>query len=411
MNRRGSRIWAMVAIALVLTLPVVAEDWPQFRGNHRDGHSTETGLLDSWPENGPREVWRHPIGEGYSEIIVVGDRIYTMFNSGEGEEKMEYAAALEAATGKEIWRTEVGKNLDTEFGNGPSSTTVFADGTIYALGSFGDFAALNADDGAKKWSLVLTEVFGSNRPSWGFSASALVDGDTVVVEGGGAEGKAYAGLDIATGEIRWTVGDARGVGYNSPLPIEVGGERRYVMVGNGVVRSVDTSGNEIWSHPFDPSESHGMPIFLPPDRYFASGVGGDGEGAILLRVTENGEGAEVEELWQTRTMKNHFSSSLYHDGYIYGFDNSTFKCISADTGEQAWAKRRLGKGSLIFADGNLVVLSDRGRLVLVPATPESYQEKGSVQALEGKSWTAPALSNGMLYLRNHTEMVAYDLNG
>ncbi len=411
MNRRSSRLWTMTVIVLAFAVPAAAEDWPQFRGSHRNGHSPETGLLDSWPEGGPREVWRHPIGEGYSEITVVGDRLYTMFNGGEGEDKLEYAAALDAATGEEIWRTEVGKNLDTEFGNGPRATPVIAGGTVYVLGSLGDFAALSAADGAKKWSVQLTEAFGSKRPSWGFSASALVDGDIVLVEGGGAEGKAYAGFDKATGEVRWTVGDAPGVGYNSPLAIDVDGDRRFVMIGGGVVRSIDTSGNELWSHPFTPGESHSMPIFIPPDRYFASGVGGDTEGSLMVRVEGNGDGVSVEELWQTRGMKNHFSSSLHHDGYIYGFDNSTFKCISAETGEQAWAKRRLGKGSLIFADGDLVVLSDRGRLVLVPASSESYQENGSVQALAGKCWTAPALSGGKVYLRNHTEMVAYDLEG
>ena len=122
-----------------------------------------------------------------------------------------------------------------------------------------------------------------------------------------------------------------------------------------------------------------------------------------------GTDATVDEVWQTRHMKNHFSSSLLHDGTIYGFDNATLRAISVETGETEWAKRGLGKGSLIYADGHLIVLSDRGVLALVEATGEAYNEKGRVQALEGRCWTAPSLANGRLYLRNHEEMVSYDL--
>ena len=143
------------------------------------------------------------------------------------------------------------------------------------------------------------------------------------------------------------------------------------------------------------------------DRFFASGA--EGVGAHLLRVDENGKDSKVEELWQTRFMRNHFSSSVVHDGTIYGFDNATLKAISVEDGKLAWAKRGLGKGSLILADGHLLVLSDRGKLLLVEATPDQYTEKGSVQAMDGQSWTAPVLSNGRLYLRNHIEMVAFDL--
>ena len=152
-----------------------------------------------------------------------------------------------------------------------------------------------------------------------------------------------------------------------------------------------------------------MPLFVAPDKIFASGA--EGVGATLVRITEDGDKAKAEEVWQTRFMRNHFSSSVVQDGHIYGFDNATLKCLSVESGEMAWAKRGLGKGSLILVDRHLLVLSDRGQLLLLKATPDGYEEKGSVQALEGKSWTSPTLSHGRLYLRNHTEIVSYDLEG
>ena len=129
----------------------------------------------------------------------------------------------------------------------------------------------------------------------------------------------------------------------------------------------------------------------------------------MVQVKAEGDGFAVEEVWKSNLMRNHFSSTLYHDGHLYGFDNATFKCLDAATGEQKWAKRGFGKGSLIYADGKLIVLSDRGRLALVKASSDAYTEVGGVQALTGKSWTAPVLADGRLYLRNHTKLVSYNL--
>ncbi len=442
--RRAGLTW-LAATALVLVSATGAfgesatDDWPQFRGHHRDGMSPATGLLDSWPEEGPKELWRVPIGEGYSAISIAAGRLYTMYAevppepagegeepaAGEGEEpvdtegeaaaeaeapKTEYAAAFDAATGKEIWRTAIGERIVTQFGNGPRSTPTVDGDAVYVLGAHGELAALAATDGAVRWQVSFKETFGSSHPNWGFSTSSLVEGDLLLVESLGPEGKAYAALDKTTGEVRWTTGDPSPNGsYNSPMAITMDGERRFVYVGNKVVRALDTDGNEVWSHPWPEGETHAMPIFIPPDRLFVSGA--EGVGAALFQVKSDGDGMKVEEVWTNRIMKNHFSSSILHEGSIYGFDNATLKCISLDTGEQQWAKRGLGKGSLIYADGHLIVLSDRGRLVQIEATPESYVEKGRVQALDGKCWTAPTLAGGKLYLRSHSEMVRYDLDG
>ncbi len=439
MESRRPRGWALFVISgLVasLTGAVGAEsgtdDWPQFRGTYRDGISRETGLLDSWPEGGPKERWRQPLGEGYSAISVADGRLYTMYaeapaevtteaaaetaqDSEPAEEAVkpvattEYAAAFDAATGKELWRTAVGERIVTEFGNGPRSTPTVDGDAVYVLGAHGELVALAAADGAKRWQVQLTEEFGTQRPYWGFSTSALVEDDLLVIESGGPEGKSYAGLEKATGKVRWTTGEGTRSGYSSPLAVTMDGKRRLIYVTNGKLRAIDTAGKEIWSHPWPEGETHAMPIFIPPDKIFASGA--EGVGAALVQIKHDGDSVTVEEVWSNRVMRNHFSTSIIHDGYIYGFDNATLKCLSVETGEQAWAKRGFGKGSLIYADGHLLVLSDRGKLVQIEATAEGYKEKGKVQALEGLCWTAPTLAGGKLYLRNQTEMISYDLKG
>jgi outer membrane protein assembly factor BamB len=281
---------------------------------------------------------------------------------------------------------------------------------VYVLGSFGDLASLATADGTVRWQLNLKETFGSEQPGWGFSTSPLVDDDLLVVEGGGAEGKSYAGLEKSSGKVRWTVGDAEGgPGYNSAIPVTMNGARRFVYVAGSHLRCIDPEGKVVWDHQWPRGETHAVPVFIAPNMIFASGA--QGVGAQLLRINEDGDKAVVEELWQSDGMKNHFNASVVTDGVIFGFDNATLKAISVETGEPLWAKRGLGKGSLILADGNLVVLSDRGKLLLVEASGEAFVEKSSVQAIEGRSWTAPTLAGGRLYLRNHSEMVAYDLRG
>lgn len=410
----------VVAVTAQIDAKSPSKDWPQFRGVNRNGVSLESGIKKSWPDAGPKELWRRPIGGGFSGISIVGDRGYTMYGSPvaeasqeEGAEKPEtadYAAAFNAKTGEEIWRVKVGERFDDGFAHGPRSTPTVDGNQVFVLGGRGYLMALSKSDGSEQWSMDLKETFGSQLPTFGFSTSVLVDGDQVFLESGGPDGNAYAALDRKTGETRWTLGDApeSGPGYSSPIVIRKGGETRYVHVLGDKLTCMDDKGKEIWSHAWpSPGETHGSPIFLAPNRIYASGAGS--VGAAVFEVDEKSAPAKVEEIWKSRFMRNHFSSSVASDGYIYGFDNATLRCISAETGESVWAKRGFGKGSLILADGHLLVLSDRGVLALIEATHEGYVEKGRVQALNGRSWTAPSLADGKLYLRNSEEMVAYDL--
>ncbi len=406
------RLRPLCCLAVACTLAclggsaLAAADWPQIRGPQRDGISAETGLARSWPKEGPPVVWRRPIGDGFSGLSVVGARLYTM----DADAENEHVLALDTATGAEVWRRAVGPRFKEEFGDGPRSTPTVDGGTVYALGAAGRLVALQSADGKPLWEVDLPTQLGSPVPIRGFTCSPLVVGDLLVLEAGTAAdkpGKALVALDRKTGKLRWSARDGD-AGYSSPIAVTIGGLPQIVFArrAGAEVVALGLDGSVLWSHPGPPTVIS-LPLLVPPDRIYVSA--GDDAGATLVRVKAKGKRATVERVWENRAMKNHFNTAVLVGDYLYGFDNATFKSISIATGDQGWAFRGLGKGALIAADGLLVALSDRGTLLLVAANPTAYTELGRFQALTGRSWTAPTLAGGRLYLRDQDEMVALDL--
>lgn len=393
-----------LATALSISLPLDAADWPQYRGPGRDGVSPETGLLDAWPESGPAECWRKPLGEGFSGIAVVDGGLYTLYSDGENE----LAVRLDPKTGEEVWKVPVGPHFDEALGNGPRSTPTVDGDRLYVLSSTGNLKALSTQDGSTVWETQAQDALGAPLPLRGFAPSPLVDGDLVVLELGAGDGKSIHAFEKATGKVAWSVRN-NPPGYSSPIAVTIGGVHQIVFVhtaGQEVV-SVLPDGTEHWTHPWA-GGTLAMPLFIPPNRIFVSASADTG--AMVVEVTESEDGPKVEEIWRDRGMKNHWSSSVFYEGTLYGFDNGTFKAIDPATGEMHWAKRGLGKGSLVAADDLLMVLGDRGKLVLVEATPEEYREKGALEPLGNKSWTAPSLSGGKLFLRDMEEIVCLEVS-
>ncbi len=398
----------MLGLLAILTLPSplgadeAFADWPSFRGAQRNGVSTETGLRTPWPEAGLQPRWSIPLGEGYASIAVAGGRLFTLFAEGE----KEYLVSLQPVDGKILWKTPLGAKVETEFGNGPRSTPAVAGDTVYAVGSDMILRAAAIQDGAVRWQVDLAKEFGARPLRWGISTSPLVDGDLVLLEVGAGEGKGVAALDAATGKSRWTALTSGG-SYGSPIAVTLGGVRQYIVAATASrqVVAVNREGQTLWSYDWA-GGTMAMPLLVGDNQLFVSAS--EDVGGVLLRIDQKDGRFTVEEVWRNREMKNHFSSSLAYGGYIYGFDGATLKCLDAATGERQWVQRGLGKGSLIAADGHLIVLSDRGKLVLAKATPEGFQEAGSFQVLEGKTWTAPVLAGGNLYLRDHQKLVCFD---
>ena len=404
------RGWILVltgcfALSALAESEVVNHDWPQYRGPNRDGISTETHLVTEWPEAGPTELFRQPIGAAFSGITVVGDRLYTAESDAEGE----FALSLDAATGEQIWRQKIGDLFENSFGNGPRSTPTVVDGKVYVLSGQGVFNALEASDGKLLWQVDFKERFGAETPRFGFSASALAIDDLLIMETHGVEDNAVVALDRQTGELRWGTEKTHSA-YSSPIQIEFGGVEQLIFLNSDDLVSVDMSGKVLWSHPFAPGNGvkPAIPIFVEPDLIFVSAS--YDIGALVVRMQSKEGVLSAEEVWRSRVMRNHFNASVLHEGTLYGFDNSALKAIDAASGQQHWAKRGgLGKGSLLYAEGHLVVLSETGNLMLVEATPEAFRQKAAARVLSGRCWTSPTLSHGRVYVRNREEIVAFDL--
>ncbi len=381
-------------------------DWPQWRGPRRDGVSRETGLVPSWSARGPLEIWRKPLGDGYSGVAVADGRVYTLFQS-----DAEYLVALDAATGKELWRFKSDSVYQDGQGDGPRGTPTFDDGVVYAVGAKGKFHAVEAATGQALFSHDLVREFSSERPTWGFSTSPLVIDGMVYVEPGGGGGKGLAGFEKKSGALAWNA-YSDSAGYSSPMAAEFNGQPQILFfTARHLVSFSPPSKQPNWEFPWRTSYdvNAATPILIAPDRVFIST--GYGVGAAMVQVQGPPGSQRAQEVWRGREMKNHFNSSVYLDGYLYGFDDATLKCIDAANGETRWRQRGLGKGSLIAADGKLIVLGERGALVLAEASPEAYRELARAQVLEGKCWTTPTLARGKLYLRNQSEILCLALDG
>ena len=375
--------------------------WNQFRGSNRSGVSAENALPDILPESGPELLWKKEIGSGFSEITISGDRIYTMLSEEtDSISGSEYIAAFDAKTGNAIWRTKVDSLFFETFGDGPRSTPAIGEDNIYSFSSYGKLTANSIKDGKTIWQVDFISEFGSTLPQWAFSSSPVLVDNILIIEAGGTDSRAFIGFDKSSGKVLWTKGSGIS-SYSSPVVAEIDGETNIVFANQTTLYSFNSKGDTLWTYNMTMNGPMAMPVVLDSNKIFISTVRSAGFSIVEVKSDT------VKELINAGTMKNDFSSSLYYNGYIYGFNVAALQCISAETGEKKWTKRGFGKGSLILVDDKLLVLSDKGKLIQVKATPEAYTEQGSFQAIDGKSWTAPSFAEGKLYVRNLTEMACY----
>lgn len=381
-----------------LSIACHSQDWNQFRGPNRNGSLQNLQIADTSPEL----IWKKSLGSGFSEILSQANMLITMCS--DTAEKAEFAIAFEANTGKQLWKTRLDSIfIDVDgFGNGPRSTPVVDEGTAFCLTSFGKLCAVSLDDGSIKWQKDFVKEFESNIPRWAFSTSPLSLGNSIIIEIGGTDSRGFASIDKSTGKINWVKGNASSY-YCSPTIATINNQTQVVFASDSMLISYDEAGNEIWSHRMPLRYPTATPLFIENNRFFVSSAGNTG--GFMVEINEK----ETKEIFTSTSMKNHFSSSCSHNGYIYGYSNATLRCISAENAEIKWSKRGLGKGTLILVGDKLLALSDKGVLKLIDTNPEMYSELGSFQAITGKSWTAPSYSNGHIYLRNLNEIAVYKL--
>ncbi len=386
------------------------KEWSQYRGPNRDGVAVSNISIKAWPkESQPLQVWKKPIGEGFSGIAIAGEQLITAFT----EDENEFLGGFEKTTGREVWRIALGKKFVEEMGNGPRSTPTIDGDFAYMLDSHGGLYCINIKSGKQVWDVSLTDKFEIKRPLRGFSTSPLILGKTLIIHGGG-KNSAFIGLDKTTGKTIWQTGESI-AGHSSPFTAVINDVEQSVFTISRIVEkngerqildeavSVSSEGKILWRGPSLP-QIIAMPVFVPPDKVFISSSVENG--CLLIQVLPDGK---IDTVWHNKEMRNHFNSSVYYKDHIYGFSSSTLKCLEAVTAQRKWSTRGFGKGSLIIADEKLIVLSDRGKLAMIEATPKGYNELARAQVIEGKSWTSPTFDNGKIYLRNQKEMACYDL--
>lgn len=393
-----------------------ASDWPQWRGPDRNGISHETGILKEWSDGGPRVLWRVPLGEGFSGISVARGRVYTMFSEGDDE----FVICLDASNGEEIWRFRSDSTYyESEGGNGPRATPTIDEEFLFTVSAQGKFYALSCATGEEVWSYDLIRDFNSYMPRWGFSSSPLVEGNMLLVEVGGNNGKFIVAFNKTNGDVLWSSHMDK-LGYASPIAVTIGGVRQLIVFAGLRLLAVSTDNGELlWTYPWRTGrfDVHAAtPIFIAPDKIYISSAYGKGSAVVQVKVMDSPESGSrikmgVEEIWKSEKIQNRLSTSVLHDNHLYGFHKTILKCIDANTGTEKWKARGFGEGTLILAEDHLIILGDRGKLGLVEATPAAFNEVASAEVLSGLCWTVPTIANGRLYARNEKEMVCLDMKG
>ncbi len=381
--------------------------WTDFRGPQRDGLYTETPIRTDWPAAGLEPLWSRPIGGGYASFVVADGLAFTI----EQRRGEEVVVAYDIDSGAERWTYAWPAHFrETMGGPGPRATPTWHDGRLYALGATGRFVCLDAATGSVVWERDILADGGAANLPWAMSGAPLVVDDVVVVQPGGSRGWSVAAYDRLTGEVAWHVLDDV-QGYTSPMLATLGGIRQIVVVTAERAAGLrPEDGALLWEYPWTVPvvPNIAQPLVINDTRLFLSA--GYGKGAALVELTPAGDRLAATTVWESNRMKNKFSSSVLIDGYIYGLDESILACIDAATGELQWKGGRYGYGQLLAAGDHLVVLTERGDLVLVRATPDGHDEVAGFRAIEGKTWNVPALAGGRLLVRNARQMAAFDLS-
>jgi outer membrane protein assembly factor BamB len=381
-------------------------EWPGFRGPNRDDVIRGLRVNTDWSASPPAEMWRKPIGPGWSSFAVSGDLLYTQEQRGEEE----LVSCYKVSTGEPVWtHRDPVRFYESNAGAGPRGTPTIAGGRVYAMGATGIVNALDARTGAKIWSRNAATDTGTAIPDWGFASSPLVVRDVVILA---VSGQLIA-YDAVSGHQRW-IGQSGGAGYSSPHLATIDGVSQVLLMrGSRTISVAPADGTPLWDHTAGPpSVSIVQPALTPEgDVLIASGDAMGGTGMRRLALTHGSDRWKVEERWYSRGLKPYFNDFVVHKGYAYGFDGSILSSIDLADGARKWKGGRYGAGQmLLLADQDvLLITSEEGELALVGATPDGYHELARIPALNGKTWNHPVVVRNVLLVRNGEEMVAFKL--
>lgn len=393
---------------------LLAADWPQHLGPTRTGHSTETGLINTWPGDGLKVRWKVAGGVGMSGIAVQDSLAVTMIQ----KEGKQYVIALDAKTGETKWETAVAPAYTNAMGNGPRAFPALASGQAFVFTGQGVLASVDLESGKLNWKHDTIKQFNGAVADYGMASSPLVLGNVVIVNTGHKNGMAVAAYAVDDGEFQWQTSFSDSIGYSCPAYLQIGDEKQLVVFTGTHLRGLSTVGNPLWEYEYvTPYDCNIVtPQVIDGDIFISSG---EDHGSVRLGITKAGNDYKLEEIWssqgRTSVLRNEWQTSLLSQGHLFGFDNiggagpiTNLHCINAETGKIAWKVPRFGKGNAIAADGKMFISMMDGNVVIAKLNKDEYTELGRQKITRGTR-QAPTLSGGILYLRDDESVYAVDV--
>lgn len=417
-----------LTFALALTATAQAADWTQYLGPTRNGVSTET-IATKFPSSGAHKLWQHPTPGGFSSFAIGEGVAATMTLREIGGAQQEICLALDPKTGKELWAASFGVAnyveksngqansgaANNRGGDGPRSTPAITNGHVFATSANLAIACYDAKSGKQIWKHDLVKEFAGQNIHWNNAASPVID-DGLVFMAGGGEGQSLLAFDQTTGKVAWKVGTET-ITHATPTVGTIAGTRQVIFfLKSGLVSVDEKTGKILWKQPFRFNVSTAASPLVIGDLVYCSA--GYQVGSAAYRITKDGDKFTSTELWKqpASVINNHWSTPTVKDGHLYGlfgfkeFETCPLKCVDLATGNVKWSKEGFGPGGTILAGDTLIVLGDAGQISFVKADPQAFKEVAKFQAVTGKCWNAPALSDGRLYVRSTKEAACFDVS-
>ncbi len=391
-------------------------DSPELYGPERNAvWPPETVIADlDWNAHPPEELWRRPIGQGWSGFSVVGRRALTMEQRGDEE----LVTCYDLLTGEILWTHHdearyynaagPGKEMA---GDGPRAVPTVHGDRVFTYGATGVLNCLSLETGEAIWQRDVFDEIGKSLPEWGKSTSPLViePEGLVVVSGPERSAPTLLAYLAETGEPVWQY-DGNGASYSSPRILELGGRRQLVSVNSGDVTSHDpATGEELWLKKWEGKYPKvAQPVKVGPDRVLVTASYGAGSYLLEVKPSENGAWS-VAEIWKSTRLKTKFSTAVVREGYAYGLDEGRLACVDLADGSRVWKEGKYGFGQNLLVGDRLLIQAEDGYLAVVEATPEGFQEVARHEALDSMTWNPPTLAGRYLLVRNDREAICFKL--
>jgi outer membrane protein assembly factor BamB len=404
-------ITAAIMILLVcIPSAVTAADWPQILGPQRNGTCSGDELIGAFPPAGLKTLWKKEIGQGFSGPVVSRGKLILFHRLGD----REAVECLNAKTGDRIWAADYPTGYVDDFGfdPGPRATPTIAEGRVYTFGAEGMLNCWELASGKSLWRVETKKEFVPRKGFFGVACSPLVEGRGVILNIGGTNGAGIVAFDKVTGKLLWKATDDE-ASYSSPVAATINGKRYVLVLTRAGLAAVGPDNGKVffqfpWRSRMDASVNAASPLVIGDEIFVSASYG---TGAALLRFKESG----AEKLWSADgVLSSHYATSVHHDGFLYGFDGRqeegpNLRCVELKTGQVHWSQDNFGAGTIILAGNRLLVLTEKGELILAPATPDQFNPVSRAQILPFNSRAYPALADGLYFARGTDSLVCMDL--